>query len=105
MEAITEERKDRITRIREVHPYLHPGWVRAMLCYQSKQAFQDPTIHGDMDNLQLRLECFVDVMRRSSEQEAMNELSKVQEFFVDLDPNEFINEEEAAAYAEYLNDR
>ena len=98
----TEDKGSRIDRIREVHPYLHPGWVRAMLCYQSKKAFEDPSIGGNTDALQIRLECFVDVMRMATEYDARNELAKVQEHFVELDPDEFINEDEAQAYSDYL---
>jgi alpha-L-fucosidase len=95
----------RIDRVREVHKFLHPGLVRMMLCHQSKLAFQDPSIGGDSDGLQLRLECWVDVMRRSSEEEVRNELAKTQEWFPDLNPDEYINEEEAAAYADYLREK
>ena len=102
---MTEHIPSRIDRLREVHQFLHPGHCRAMLCHQSKLAFQDPTIHGDMDNLQLRLEVFVDVMRRSSEDEVRNELAKTLEWFPELDPDEFINEDEAQAYSDYLKEQ
>ena len=98
----TDDKGSRIDRIREHHPFLHPGWVRAMLCHQSKLAVSDPTIGGNNDALQIRLECFVDLMTRMSEHEVRNELAKVQEHFVELDPDEFMNAEEAEAYNDYL---
>jgi alpha-L-fucosidase len=73
-----------------------------MLCHESKKTLQDPAFAGNSDALQLRLECWVDVMRRSSEDEVRNELARAYEWFPDLDPDEFINEEEAEAYNEYL---
>jgi alpha-L-fucosidase len=66
---------------------------------------EDPSIAGNDDNLQVRLECVVDVLRRSTEAEVRNHLARVQEYFVNLNPDKYVNEEEAAAYAEYLNDR
>jgi hypothetical protein len=73
-----------------------------MLCYQAKQALQDPAVAGNEDSLQIRLECFVDVMIRSSEREVLNEVAKVQEFFIAMDPDEFTSEEEAEAFMKYL---
>jgi hypothetical protein len=102
---MTEQTPSRITRIREIHGWMHPGFARALLCHGYKQAMQDPTVAGNEDSVQIRLECLVDVLRRSSEDEARNELAKVLEWFPELNPDDFINEEEAAAYAEYLNDR
>jgi alpha-L-fucosidase len=99
---MTEQPPSRIDRLREVHQFLHPGHCRAMLCYQSKLALQDPAIHGDMDNLQLRLEVFVDVMRRSSEDEVRNELAKTLEWFPELNPDEVSSDDEKQAYIDYL---
>jgi alpha-L-fucosidase len=102
MDELRERFPSRIERIREVHRWMHPGFARALLCYAYKQAMNDPTVAGNEDNAQIRLECLVDVLRRSSEDEARNELAKVLEWFPELDPDEVSFDDEKQAYIDYL---
>jgi hypothetical protein len=102
MTDTAESSPSRITRIREVHGWMHPGHARALICHAYKKAMEDPTIAGNEDNVQIRLECLVDVLRRSSEDEVRNELAKVMEWFPELDPDEVSSEDERQAYIDYL---
>ena len=78
MDQTTEDKKDRIARIREAHPFLRDSEVRLLLCHEYTMASKDHTTGGP-DGIQLRLECFVDVCTRMSEYEVRNKMAVVQE--------------------------
>lgn len=93
----------RITEIRESHPYLHPGHVRMMLIHAYKKAFTDPTCGRTSSALETRLEAFTRAIKAMSEGDVRNELSRALEWFPGVTPDEFISDDEANAYYEYLN--
>lgn len=78
MDQTTDEKKDRITRIREAHPFLRDSEVRLLLCHEYKNLQTDPTIRGPED-IQLRLEVFVDVLCRFTEHDVRNRMAVCQE--------------------------
>ena len=81
MDQTTEDKKDRIARIREAHPFLRDSEVRLLLCHEYKSLHTDPTIRGPED-IQLRLEVFVDVLCRMSEYDVKNRMAVCQEHMV-----------------------
>ena len=90
MDQTTEDKKDRIARIREAHPFLRDSEVRLLLCHEYNKASKDPTTGGP-DGIQIRLECFVDVCTRISEHEVRNRMAVVQEH-ITMSWDEAINE-------------
>jgi hypothetical protein len=74
----TEDKKNRVERVLEAHPFLRDSEVRLMLCHEYKRLHSDPTIRGPED-FQLRMELFVDVLTRLSEYEVRNKMAVVAE--------------------------
>lgn len=79
MEQTTEEKKDRVQRVLEAHTFLRDSEVRLMLCHEYQNLHSDPTIRGPED-IQLRMEAFVDVLLRMSEHAIRNHIALVQEY-------------------------
>ena len=79
MDPTTEDKKSRVQRVLEVHDFLREADVRLLLCHEYTILRTDPTIRGPED-IQLRLELFVDVLSRLSEYEVRNRMAVCQEF-------------------------
>ena len=79
MEQTTDEKKDRVQRVLEAHTFLRDSEVRLMLCHEYQNLHSDPTIRGPED-IQLRMEAFVDVLMRMSEHGIRNHIALVQEY-------------------------
>lgn len=56
MDPTTEQKKDRVRRITEAHPFLRENEARLLLCHEYQNASKDPTTRGS-EGIQIRLEC------------------------------------------------
>ena len=81
MAQSTEDKKDRVQRVIDSHPFLRDSEVRLLLCHEYKKLQSDPIIRGPED-FQLRMELFVDVLTRLSEHEVRNKMAVVAEHMV-----------------------
>lgn len=75
-----------------------------LLIHAYKTAFSDPTCGRSSRALEARLEAFTRAIKAMPEGEVRNELARALEWFPGVNPDEFISEEEANAYYEYLNE-
>lgn len=79
----TDTKLSRIDRVREAHPCVSDGAVRAILILAYNRLITDPTVAGNDDNLQIQLECLTDYLIRATDEQIKDEVAKAQEFFPD----------------------
>jgi hypothetical protein len=72
--------KDRITRIREAHPFLNATMARGMLLAQYVDFTRSPYYRGP-ESLQLQMEAYTDMLCRLSEHEVRNRRAFAEEYF------------------------
>jgi hypothetical protein len=80
MDPTTKDKRDRIGRIQEVHPYATETQVRAILVAHYGKVSRDPTTGGP-DGIQVQMEALVDVVCRMNEYDFKNHLARTAEQF------------------------
>ena len=80
MAPSTKDKRDRIVRIQEVHPYATETQVRAILVTHYEKVSMDPTTGGP-DGVQVQMEALVDVVCRMTEHDFKNHLARTAEQF------------------------